>query len=98
MSTYAEHFAEDRRLCILKILADAPEYSANDYLLQAALRNHGHSVSLDLVRTDLAWLQEQGLLMIAGAQAIRVAQLTTRGLDVSAGRASVPGVKRPMPG
>ncbi len=99
MTSFAEHFAQDRRLTILKLLAQAPEYTANEYLLHSALPNYGHSVSRDRVRTDLAWLAEQELVRVDnGTASMQVAQLTSRGADVAAGRATVPGVKRPVPG
>jgi len=50
------------------------------------------------VRTDLAWLAEQGLLQTATTGDVTMATLLTRGVDVAAGRAVVPGVKRPLPG
>lgn len=98
MTSYEQHFTEDRRLSILKLLAAAPEYTANEFLLQSALANHGHSVALDRVRTDLAWLKEQDLLDISKVGEMTIAKLSSRGGDVAAGRSTVPGVKRPAPG
>jgi hypothetical protein len=98
MPSYAEHFAADRRLCILRILELAPDYTANEYLLQSALAEHGHSVSRALLRTDFAWLAEQGVLTVNDAGALHVAQITERGVDVAHARATVPGIKRPAPG
>lgn len=95
---FAEHFAEDRRLVTLRILERAEGYRANEYLLQTALAGFGHSVSRDRVRTDLEWLREQGLVTLERAGSMTVGTLTERGADVAAGRASVPGVKRPAPG
>lgn len=98
MPSYAEHFAEDRRLAILRLLSDAPDYIANEFLLQSALANHGHSVSRDRLRTDLAWLAEQQLIHVNPGDTLHVARLEPRGADVAAGRAVAPGVKRPAPG
>lgn len=97
MSNFAEHFAEDRRLVILKVIEGAPGYTANEFILQATLARFGHSVPLDRIRTDLAWLAEQDLVTVSGAK-LNVATATPRGLDVAAGRATLPGVKRPQPG
>lgn len=97
MTTFAEHFAEDRRLVILRVLEGAPSYTANEFILQATLARFGHSVPLDRIRTDLAWLAEQDLVTVAGDRR-NVATATARGLDAAAGRATVPGVKRPLPG
>jgi hypothetical protein len=91
-------FTEDRRLSILLVLSDSPSYSANAFLLQTAVGSiYGHNVSLDVLRTDLAWLQEQGLVHTSTTADVVVATLTARGVDVAAGRAVQPGVKRPMP-
>ena len=58
----------------------------------------GHDVSQDRVRSDLDWLQEQGLLTVRDIQDSRVATINGRGVDVSAGRTKLTGVKRPRPG
>lgn len=90
-------FQEDRRLVILRILAEAPGYEANESILHAALDNVGHAISRDVVRAEMAWLGEIGLLKIEDIGGIRLARITSRGSDVAAGRAQCPGVKRPAP-
>lgn len=96
MSTnFSSFLAEDRRLVILRVLADMPGYRTNSFLLTTLLGKFGHEPSADQVKGDLAWLQEQGLVKVDDAQGVFVATLTTRGADVGAGRAVVPGVKRP---
>lgn len=89
---------EDRRLAILRLLESQEGYRANDSVLHTALDRLGHSVSRDVVRGDLSWLEEQGLLsteLIAGT--VLVATATQRGADVATGRTRHPGVKRPSP-
>lgn len=95
MTKFAHFLAEDRRLVILRVLADLPAYRANSYVLNTLLTQWGHSTSSDQVKTDLRWLEEQGLLAIEAAESVLIATLTERGADVAAGRAIVPGVKRP---
>lgn len=99
---YARFLAEDRRLCLLRILAESPDMRANHYVLQTILGSLGHGVSRDLVRTELAWLSEQGLLETECARGevcdVLVARLTARGEDVARGLVSVPGIKRPQAG
>lgn len=95
--SFAHHLAEDRRLRILQLLQDAAGYSSNDSLLLAALEGFGHRIGHDLLRGDLAWLEEQGLATVEDLAGIVVAKLTERGLDVATGRARHPGVKRPAP-
>lgn len=95
---YLAHLTEDRRLSVLLVLAQTPGYSANAFLLRDAIGQiYGHSASIDQVRTDIAWLAEQALVTARAMGEVMLATLTTRGADVAAGRASVPGVKKPMP-
>lgn len=88
---------EDRRLVVLRFLAEDPGYRLNTSLLQSALDRFGHSVSRDQIATDAAWLREQGLVTIEDLGPVQVLALTSRGLDVATGRAVTPGVKRPSP-
>lgn len=97
MSDFQTLLREDRRLVLLRLLADGDDYAANVFLLQAALPGFGHSVSEDVLRGDLAWLAEQGLITTSEPGGVLLAKLTRRGDDVAAGRARVPGVKRPRP-
>lgn len=89
---------EDRRLVILRYLSEDDDYSLNDSMLDKCLAGIGHGVSRDVLRSDLAWLAEQGLVTADEVGAILVATLTARGDDVAKGRAVVPGVARPRPG
>ena len=95
MTDFAAFVAEDRRLVILRVLANMPAYRSNSLLLTTLLGKWGHEPSADQVKGDLAWLQEQGLVKVDDAEGVYVATLTTRGADVAAGRSVVPGVKRP---
>lgn len=96
--SYQTTITEDRRLSLLLVLAETPGYSANAFLLQSAVLSiYGHSASIDQIKTDLAWLAEQSLVSARATGDVMLATLTTRGADVAAGRASVPGVKKPMP-
>lgn len=97
-NAYAKLITEDRRLVLLKLLAQSQGYTANEHLLTSALPGFGHSVSHDRVRTDLGWLAEQELVTLESPGGVSVATLTARGDDVAAGRARVDGVKRPVPG
>lgn len=95
----AEALTKDRRLCVLRALDGSTERQANNFVLQSVLDEMGHAVSMDRVNSDLAWLEEQGLVRtedVAGD--LSVARLTSRGVDVAAGRTVLPGVKRPRPG
>jgi hypothetical protein len=96
--SFQERFNEDRRLAILRLLKEQPDYSINDSMLQTALEALGHGQSRDVIKTDMAWLGEQGLVEVDVVhETVHVAKITGRGIDVAAGRATVPGVKRPAP-
>jgi hypothetical protein len=97
VTTFAQRYAEDRRLVLLQALHRAPGYQAGEFVLQQEAARFGHSVSRDLLRTDLAWLAEQGLVEITEGET-QVALLTPRGQDAAMGLAHAPGVKRPAPG
>lgn len=97
--SFSDTLAADRRLVVLRLLDQAPGFTANDSILCSALAEVGHRCSRDTVRTDLSWLAEQGLITVEELMSgkVLVATLTERGGDVQAGRATVPGVKRPTP-
>lgn len=87
--------SEDQRLVILRSLAD---YGGDlgESVLQDCLGEYGHRVSRDAVRTQIAWLSEQGFVRLRTlSDGYLVAELTVRGQDVAQGRTSAPGVKKP---
>lgn len=95
---FTELRQERIRLVALQLLTKVPEYSADAVELSEGLRGFGLSISHDAMRTQLAWLAEQGLVAVSNAPgAMQVAKLTTRGEDAAYGRAIIPGVKRPGP-
>lgn len=96
--TFQTTLTEDRRLSLLLVLAETPGYSANAFLLRDAIGQiYGHSASIDQVHGDIAWMAEQGLVTSRTVSSVTLATLTARGADAAAGRAHVPGVKKPMP-
>ena len=95
-----DHWRAHLRLALLlTLLKDAPGFVANSSILKDQLERHaGFVLTRDQVRTELAWLAEQGLVTTSEAIAgLVVATLTERGGDVASGRAVVPGVQRPNP-
>lgn len=98
MSTaYRDRVAEDLRLAILQIV-DGAGGATNYRILHAELPGVGHIVGADRLRTELAWLSEQGLMDLGGTDsAFTVATLIERGIDAAHGRITVPGVRRPAP-
>jgi hypothetical protein len=78
-----------RRRSLLATLYFEPACTARvrQLVLQMELV-HNLAVSGDLVRADLCWLQEVGLVQLNGD----TAQLTERGSDTAQGRASFAGL------
>lgn len=98
MTTFADTVRAARRLELLRLLAEAPRYEANQHLLYSALPSRGIPSNADQVAIELAWLAEQDLVILSEIGIIRLARITQRGIDVAKGLAIVPGVKRPAPG
>lgn len=98
MTDYREHIAPHQRIAILRCLEAYPQYRANASVLRDSLVQFALPASRDMVHTEIAWLDEQGLVTsetLSGG--LVVATLTERGVDVALGRAIVPGVVRPSP-
>lgn len=88
----------DLRLRVLQVLSTVPGYRANETLVRQQLaNNYGHALSQDALRTELAWLNEQGLLSYTDSGAIVFATISTRGKDCASGLVQLPGVARPSP-
>ncbi|CAH3482825.1 hypothetical protein AI2694V1_0372 [Enterobacter cloacae] len=87
---------QDQRLVLLRSLLDCGD-SANESILQTCLQTYGHKVSRDTVRTQLAWLREQGLVTLSDVSGCYVAEITGRGDEVASGLDTIPGVKKPRP-
>jgi DNA-binding transcriptional ArsR family regulator len=89
--------AANRRLAILHALEYMNGYKANTQIIQEACGVHGASMSLDMVDQHVHWLGDAGLVTVEKVGQYTIATLTQTGLDVEAGRRTVPGVKRAMP-
>ncbi len=95
MKTFADRLTEDRRLVLLRILAELPGYRSNSSVLTSLLDGFGHTVSKDYVKTQLHWLAEQELVSVHDLDGLKLATLPARAHDVQRGLATVPGVARP---
>lgn len=100
MTSFRDVATADLRLTVLRLLSEAQGYELNGSILRLALEDYGHRVGFDRLKSELVWLEDQGLLKLQSiaAGAMQVARLTQQGLDVSKGAARVPGVARPEPG
>lgn len=93
--TFGERLRQDRRIGILQLLEAAHPVGLRQALLRDLLGDTGRSPSADALRTDLAWLAEQGLATTIEYEDGLVACATERGVDVALGRTRSPGVARP---
>lgn len=94
---YNEHMTEHRRLTVLELLSTAAAYSLHEVDIKNALGARGQAVSTDVLRADLQWLNEQGLVLANQPGGVWFATLTAKGGDVQQGLSTVPGVARPGP-
>lgn len=98
MAGFEQVVTENRRLEILGILKEDPGYETNAGIIQGSLGWLGLQTSMDRVRTDLAWLKEQGLVTLSEVGGVQLAKITQQGLDCARGLSRIPGVARPAPG
>ena len=89
--------SEDQRLRILQYLAAQGDYTAHEDLIGQGLAAHGHRVGRDVVRGQLTWLAEQGLVQLQAPGGFHVATVTRRGSELAQGVGSHPGVARVLP-
>ena len=94
---YSDFMTAQRRLTILSLLAAATAYTLHEGNLKAALKQRAEPVGTDVLRADLQWLHEQGLVLAKQPDGVWFATLTARGGDVEQGLSMVPGVARPEP-
>src|ERR1035437_10201912 len=92
---YSEHITAHRRLTILSLLRAVYSYTMHELDLKRSLSSQGQAVATDLLRADLQWLHEQGLVLAKQPDGVWFATLTAKGGDVEQGLSMVPGVARP---
>ena len=92
MNAFATLRLETMRRTALVALSLSPDYSATLTTLRKALSCAGFEPSADVLRTQVAWLAEQGALDFAEDGPNLTLSLTERGEDIAAGRAAVPGI------
>ena len=93
MTTYAEHVERDRRLVILRLIADN-NGAANDRMLQGGLAKWGIRCTVAVIASSLAWLSQQGFCRVKHVDGsdVAVAEITRRGREVAEGLAETPGI------
>lgn len=100
MSNFHDLIEAARRLAILKALAGTEDYTLPEGEARDRLRVLGPPVfpSGDMMAVSTVWLDDAGLIMRRKVGATALLILTTRGLDVAEGSATVPGVEPARPG
>ncbi|OYV35525.1 MAG: hypothetical protein B7Z80_18120 [Rhodospirillales bacterium 20-64-7] len=95
----ANVLAEDRRLIVLRAL-DESGFAANETVLKTVIESFGHHPTRDLVRADLVYMAEHGLIRLEKLEAasgqLWIAHLKTEGQEVAQGRVH-PGIARREP-
>lgn len=98
LKDFAEGYATHVRIAVLRLLAEASEYRLNASIINDMVAQLGLSASRAQIMTQIAWLDEQGLVTSRDLPSgLVVATLTERGHDAAIGRITVPGVRRPGP-
>ncbi len=97
MEIYRQLIRQHRRLLILQLLEESNDYKINETILNEMIEIRLSPTPQDVVRSDLQWLDEQGLVEIDILGDLWVPKLAVRGLDAAKGIARVPGVSRPRP-
>lgn len=95
----AEIQAEHRRIAILRMLAEQPDYRSNASVLADALPLVARiSATRSQVLADVVYLESiEAVRQEALGNGVVGVELTDRGLDAAQGRIVLPGVKRPSP-
>ena len=91
---------EQRRLALLRTLSEVAYHLNEDVLLQALEEMSVASATKDLVRSDLTYLQDNGLIRVEKlprtSSELWIGHLTAAGKDVANGRPH-PGVAQRQP-
>ena len=91
--TLQELQTQDYRRSALWFLLYDPDYQLSDSMLHSCFIAHGKRLSLDLLKTTMQWLCEQGLTTVTTNNGIDNLALTDRGLEVAKGIVNAIGVR-----
>lgn len=94
---YIKYITENFRLCVLRVLLELPGYSANESVIEKiTTRRFGFDADRDRLRTQLAWLESNGLIELCReCKSCVVAKLTRDGAKVARGQIKASGVDSP---
>lgn len=97
MTNQQDLMAQQRRLEILRILKQDPDYRMNDELIGKVLAMRGMRIAHSVIIADLAWLEQQRMISTQELPGCTVALLRNDGVDAADGVLHVPGIARPRP-
>ena len=89
---------EHQRRSILNALSAMVGFGANHSMVRDTCASFGVEMSNDTIKTQLYWLDEQGLVSVKVQGNYLLAELKARGQDVVDGLVFIPGIKRPSAG
>lgn len=95
MADYAATVRKHRRLAILRHLEQVSGYTANASILRDVLNGVGVGSTFDQVITELAWLSENGMVLMNDHGDFVIAEATMRGIEIARGEATHPEIQRP---
>ncbi len=88
----------DLRLLILLALYWQNGYTANQEVLIAKLKEKGYVINRDLLKIELAWLDQVADAIVDQVSGgVHIATLTGDGLEFVEGSREIPGIRRPRP-
>lgn len=79
------------RFQILRMANKMPSRT-NSSILQSMLKQAGYTFTRDQVKSEIRWLEQQGLLEVEQIESVLVVGITERGEDVANGLAKVDGI------
>jgi len=95
--SYAEDLRKHRRLAILRHLELSSGYTSNAAMLGDVLQRVGIRSSRDLITTELAWLRENGFVVLKESDGFVVVTATQAGAEIAQGVSTHPDIQRPSP-
>lgn len=88
----------DLRLQILWILWKSQGYTSNQALVKKALAVCGVVATTEQIRTEMAWLDNVGAVVLQDVDGVFVATLSDHGEEHLQGARAIPDIRRPRPG
>ena len=91
--TFQELQTQDHRRSALWFLLYDSDHELSDTMIGQCFEMQRKNISSDALKTQIAWLSEQGLVTVSNIGNISSVALTDRGLEVAKGVVSAFGVR-----